>query len=61
MVADLLTIDIPSEVLGLIPKELATRLSVIPLSVDSVKVNIAVIEGSDRDVIDDVVFFHVPI
>ncbi len=54
---DISTIDIASEVLSLIPKDVALTYHVVPLSDDGGSVHVAVPAGCDEQIIDDIAFY----
>lgn len=54
---DLSTIDIPSDMLALIPKDVALTYHVVPLSDDGGSVHVAVPSGCDEQTIDDIAFY----
>lgn len=54
---DLTSIEIPAEVLQLIPKEVATDFHVIPLSSDGETVHVALPAGHDEQTVDDLGFY----
>jgi len=53
---DLRTIEVPAEVLNLIPKQTAVDLSVVPLRIESDGVVIAMKEEADSSLLSDLMF-----
>ncbi len=54
LMIDLSSIEIPAEVLQLIPKEVATNFHVIPLSSDGETVHVALPAGHDQQTVEDI-------